>query len=662
MSGLPTVRETHPRPATRLAYIAFVMVFVLVTGWSGTAQSAPHQGTSLRVDSLVSTCAKTVEKVYDWTVSKSVDQPSLSLAPGQSGTVTYTVMATRDQGTVTDASYTAGATLILSNTGEYITQGLGIRFYVEYKVPHSNQWVTVPGSIYDLPSPGEIEAGSSREFSYGPMSFTPVADATSYRMVAYVTHAIHGGTGTGQEITHRADMSLPSTPTSAVETDASAELTDLLGAAPAGSKFSYDGSSSSGPWQMIGSGTFTYKATIKNDLLTAAASFPNTVRLVEGDSGAVRTSQATVLVGIATAGISAYDPASMAIDRSVGYNWGLDKSIVGPSTVTIPLGQTKPIDYAITISRAPVYMEATGRMSSAGVTVTNSGTDAVTISRVTVKVQYRFPAGSGAWADIVPDAKWEVTPGNVIASGGSYLYGPYEIAFTPVTGAEYRTHVVATTSGGAIATYDHAVTVTYSDTPVSISQVQMTDAFSGLAALTSQGLEFQDADPLTWTNPSPYTGNQFTGTLRVMATNRSAAQGSSFSLNNKATLVVSYAVGPEVRVEDTAQAIIRTTGQSQSGGQTGGGSQEHADKSEPSGGSEPPESPAQPPSQTGGKPPAGGTSQSQVQPPLQAVTPPAEPTVGQPRPRPLPYTGGDPVVYVAIGALLMGMGIILKRR
>ncbi len=675
MSGLPTVSKLYSRPAFRLAYIVFVLVFFVVTGWSAGAQAAPHQGTSLRVDSLVPTCTKTVEKAYDWTVSKSVDLPSFSLTPGQSKTVTYTVSATRDQGTVTNTSCTVGATLTLSNTGEYITQGLTIRFYVEYKSPHSNQWGTVPGSIYDLPSPGEIEAGAAREFSYGPVAFTPVEGASTYRMVAYVTHAIHGGTGTGQEITHRADMSLSSTATTAIETDASANLTDLLGTVPSGSEFGYDGSS--GPWQMTGSGSFTYKATIKNNALAAPATFLNTIRLVEGDSGQVRTSQATVLVGVATAGISAYDPASIAIDRSVTYNWGLDKSVVGPSTVTIPAGQTKPVDYTITISRAPIYTETAGRMASAGVTVTNSGSDPVTVSRVTVKVQYRFPVGSGAWADVVPIAKWEVTPGNVITSGGSHLYGPYEIVFTPVTGAEYRTHVEAATSGGAITTYDHTVSVTYTDVPVNISQVLLTDAFSDLTALTSQGLEFQGAGPTNWTNPSPYVGNQCTVTLHVLVTNRSAAQGGSFSLNNKATLVVSYSIGPEVKVDDTASAVIKTTGQSQGGGGTGsGGSQGQPDNPGPSGSSEPhephdpPEPTTQPPSQPGGNspsqtgsnPPAGATSQSPAQPPLLAVTAPGEPPVGQPRQRPLPYTGGDPVVFVAIGALLMGMGIILKRR
>ena len=668
MSGLPTVRELYSRPTTRLAYIAFVLIFVLVAGWSTSAQSAPHQGTSLRVDSLVPTSTKTVDKEYDWTVSKTVDQPSFSLAPGQSRTVTYTVTATRDQGTVTGTGYTAGATLNLSNTGDYITQDLAIRFYVEYKVAGTNQWATVPGSVYDVADPGEIEAGASREYSYGPVAFTPVTGATTYRMVAYVTHSVHGGTGTGQEITHRESMTLPSTATSTVETDSTASLSDLLGTAPAGAVFGYDGSH--GTWLLTGSGTFTYKAAIKNVGLSAAASLPNTVTLVEEDSRQTRTSQATVLVGLSTAGLSAYDPASIAIERSVSYNWGLDKYIVGPSTVTIPLGQTKDIDYGFTISRTPVYTEAIGRMASAGVTVTNSGSDPVTVSRVTVKVQYRYPAGTGTWSDVIPVAKWEVEPGNVIASGGSHLYGPYEISFTPVTGADYRTHVEATTSGGAIATHDHAVTVTYSEIPSAIKEVRLTDVFTNLASLSGQGLEILGADPATWTNPSPYTGNQCSVTLKFRFTNKSAASGSSFNLDNKATLVVSYDIGPEVRLEDTARATIRTTGQGQSGGdaQVLPGTPGPQPPSEPREPTEPTSQPStQQPSQTGSRlpaiaPVAVSTGQPAAQPPVQSMTPPAEPYVAQPRPRPLPYTGGNSVVYVAIGAFLMGMGIVLKRR
>ena len=46
MSGPPTYRETHSRPTIRLAYVAFVLVFILVTGWSASAQGAPHHGTS----------------------------------------------------------------------------------------------------------------------------------------------------------------------------------------------------------------------------------------------------------------------------------------------------------------------------------------------------------------------------------------------------------------------------------------------------------------------------------------------------------------------------------------------------------------------------------------------------------------------------------------
>ncbi|MDP2859994.1 MAG: hypothetical protein Q8P50_18805 [Bacillota bacterium] len=320
----------------------------------------------MRVDSLVPTSTKIVEKQYDWTVSKTVVDPE------------------------------------------------------------------------------EIAAQSSHEYSYGPVAFTPVSGANSYCMVAYVTLVVHGGTGTGQEITHRESLTLPSVATSIIETDATASLSDMLGAAPVGSEFGYDGSH--GPWLLTGSGTFTYKAATKNVALSASANFPNTITLVEDNSGQTRTSRATVLVGLSTAGLSAYDPASIAIVRPVSYSWGLDKYIVGPSTVTIPLGQTKDIDYAFIISRTPVYTETTGRMTSAGVPVTNSGSDPVTVSKVTVQGPVQVSGRHWGRSDVIPVAKWEVTPGNLIASGAPHLYGPYEINFTPVTGADYRTHVEATTT------------------------------------------------------------------------------------------------------------------------------------------------------------------------------------------------------------------------
>jgi hypothetical protein len=606
------------------------------------------------VDSLVSRCTKTVEKEYDWAVAKSADQPSFSLAPGQSKTVTYTVTVTRDQGRVLATSHAVGATLRLSNTGDYITQDLYIKFYVEHKVPNSNLWATVPGSVHELADPAEIGAGASQEYSYGPVAFTPVSGATTYRMVAYVTHSVHGGTGERQEITHRADMTIPSTATGMIETDATADLTDLLGSAPAGSEFVYDGPH--GPWHMTGSGTLTYKATIKNNSLSGAATFTNNVRLVEGDSNETRTAQASVLVGVSTAGLSAYDPASIAINRAVSYNWGLDKSIVGPAVVTIPLGQTRDIDYAFSITRVPVYTEVTGTMASAGVTVTNSGSDPVTVSKVTVKVQHRYPAGTGLWRDVVPTAKWEVMPGNVIASGGSYLYGPYQIGFAPVTGAEYRTHVEATTSGGTIATHDHVVAVTYSETPAAIKEVRLRDVFTNLVGLAGQGLEILGADPVTWTDPSQYNGNQCTLMLKVRITNRSAVSGSTLYLDNTATLTVSYEVGPDVSLTDTARATIRTTGQTQVGG----------DSQLPSG-TPGPQQPGTQQTQNGSQPPAGTTGtatsgQPSNQTPLLSMTPPAEPAVAQPRPRPLPYTGGNAAVYVAIGAFMMGIGILLRRR
>ena len=268
----------------------------VVSGWTGGREIAPPRadpqqgqaGTSIEAD-------KTAEGfwtriiTYDWSLTKSVSPDSLTLARGESGVVTYTITATRQQVGETDIFGVRG-TICVTNTGKVKTQGLAITDVVEYKKPPAvtdfTPFLTVTVDVSEKPVLGP---GESHCYAY-EIPFTPIPDAI-YRNVAYVTITNHGGhPGVPFGPAPKAGFSLPDSPTMD-KVDESASVRDEE-QCPTGFTCA---PSETGPWPFEDSGSVSFTKTITNkSSCDATAELRNVATLTEGDTHVTRTAEAVV--------------------------------------------------------------------------------------------------------------------------------------------------------------------------------------------------------------------------------------------------------------------------------------------------------------------------------------------------------------------------------
>jgi hypothetical protein len=273
--------------------LLFVLLLALLVGVSGMPALADGQaGTTLEAE-------KTAEgffvahRDYDWTVEKSVTPDFHELARDQVGTSNYTVTATK---TMVDEvlNYGVRGSIYVYNGGERATEGLEIVDVVQVKVGSGPfvDYVSYNVDVSAKPVLGPLE-GYWYPYEF---TFVPVADA-QYRNTARVTITNHSGylgrpfgpAFGGEGV--KADFSIPADPM-VVEYDGSATITDVL-TVPAGFAAS---PSDPGPWTLTNSVTINYSVEFSNwgAMCDSWYEAPNTVTLVESDSGTQRTDSALV--------------------------------------------------------------------------------------------------------------------------------------------------------------------------------------------------------------------------------------------------------------------------------------------------------------------------------------------------------------------------------
>jgi len=274
-----------------LALVAFGTVMAAAGSSSGLAAVVSAEGkpgTSIEA-------SKTAEGfwtriiTYDWSLTKSVSPDSLTLARGESGVVTYTITATRQQVGETDIFGVRG-TICVTNTGKVKTQGLAITDVVEYKKPPAvtdfTPFLTVTVDVSEKPVLGP---GESHCYAY-EIPFTPIPDAI-YRNVAYVTITNHGGhPGVPFGPAPKAGFSLPDSPTMD-KVDESASVRDEE-QCPTGFTCA---PSETGPWPFEDSGSVSFTKTITNkSSCDATAELRNVATLTEGDTHETHMAEAGV--------------------------------------------------------------------------------------------------------------------------------------------------------------------------------------------------------------------------------------------------------------------------------------------------------------------------------------------------------------------------------
>jgi hypothetical protein len=284
----------------RRQYLPFGAVLALLTAWftlAGPISIANAQGQSgTSLDAAVTTAVGFSETTtaFGWVTAIEAVPTDLSLSTGASGTINYTLTATRTVASQTTTSGVSG-TIQVTNAGETATQGLSISVAVQAQTGGGafTTIATAPVNTQDHPVLAPGETGS---YSYA-VNFTPVAGASAYRVAAQVSitnHSGHLGTAFGPVPTQ--GFSLPSTPsTRTVDSTASVSFTQTnlsgagftVSAAPRDVAFSE-------------SGRATFSTTITNSNATPASTsvFVTTATLTQGDTRQQRTASATVNIRV----------------------------------------------------------------------------------------------------------------------------------------------------------------------------------------------------------------------------------------------------------------------------------------------------------------------------------------------------------------------------
>ena len=119
---------------------------------------------------------------YDWTISKSVDKPSIELKSGESATAKYTVSVTKSAGK--DSDVTVKGSVCVTNNGGVATEGLTIRDRIAASIPGGT--LTLDVGNLDVSANPVLDPGEQHCYPYS-FTIAPRADATEYRNEARIT-------------------------------------------------------------------------------------------------------------------------------------------------------------------------------------------------------------------------------------------------------------------------------------------------------------------------------------------------------------------------------------------------------------------------------------------------------------------------------------------
>jgi hypothetical protein len=253
-------------------------------GQSGTTVSAYKTATGFHEEVFT----------YDWTVLKSVDPTSLTLANG-AGSVSYTITATRTLASDV-VRYGVRGQICVTNGGAVATENLMIVDQVLYK-SGGGPYGPLTGATQIISVPGELAAGASMCYNY-EIIFTPIAGA-QYKNSVQVTITNHSGhLGEAFGPNPDAGFTLPATITP-VYVDDSASVSEVETCPPGFTCTPDYGTWGDPPWTLTDSATISFTKDI-----TAGAgvdcdtyyTLPNTVTLTESTTEQTHQSSASVSI------------------------------------------------------------------------------------------------------------------------------------------------------------------------------------------------------------------------------------------------------------------------------------------------------------------------------------------------------------------------------
>jgi len=209
----------------------------------------------------------------------------------------------------------------------------------------------------------------------------------------------------------------------------------------------------------------------------------------------------------------------------ITYDWTVEKT-ANPDTVLLSTGSSQDVTFTITATRTKV----SERIGVRGeICVTNGGAEATEGLKIVDVVQYKI--GSGQFQTLTTE-NVDLGTMTVLDAGESHCY-PYEITFTPVTGAVYRNEaqVTITNHSGHLGTDFGPAPKAGFSLPASPTEFDETASLSDTLGSCPAG--FTCTKVGDW---GPWTlADSATMTLKLTITNSSACNTDS-SLENTATL------------------------------------------------------------------------------------------------------------------------------
>lgn len=444
-------------PHVRVIHYVSAAALVLSAAVAGAAPAVADGQAGTTLDATASATTH-LTKTYEWTLEKSVTPTTLDLFRGDSGTASYTVQATRDEGTV--AASVSGEVCV-TNGGAVATEGLAILATV-YQPPNG---AMVASGAVDVSGNPILEPGEQECYPY-TIALDPYVAGGTYKVTAAVTITNHSG--------HLGDLFGPSPSATAVMASSptvvhgSLDVTDTNG----------------GSWIFDGTGSQTYDQTFT---CADEGTNTNTVTSSYGDDGATGPSDdATVTVNCYELGVT--KTADTSLTRT--WSWTIDKS-ADQSALTLALNQLFDVNYSVSVAAtsADSNWAATGT-----ITVHNPAPMAATLNSVTDAV-----GAVGATVDC------PVTFPYTLAAGGT-LNCTYTVDLASADGA--TNIATATLQNSPSGTTDFTGQAAVDFTKATVNQVDETATVTDTYAGALGSVSYTDTFPKVFTytrTVGPYT-------------------------------------------------------------------------------------------------------------------------------------------------------------
>ena len=464
---------------------------------------------------VANTATASVTRTFQWGISKSVNEPSQTVAPGTTATFDYAVDVTHDGGA---DSWTTSGTVHVSNPNDWEP----ITADVTDAVDNGGVCTVTGGAGVSIPANGSVDLPYTCTYESAPSPQAGTSTATVTWNPA--TSATGDGSASDGAV---ADFSAAS-PTIV---DGSVVVTDTL-----------DGTLGTVSYNDPSPRPFTYQHGFSGDPADTCTSHPNTATFTTDTTGTTGSDSRSVDVCVTgtNADLTVTKTAHATFTRT--FTWGITMS-VDPPTRNVAAGNPAPFDYAVAVTH-------------------DAGTDSDW--EVTGTITVSNPNDSGPITltgveDAVPGGSCSITSGDphaeVPASGSVKL--DYVCTFTSDPGSGLNTATV-TWNAAAASTPDGSANGTASFTfgaPTTIvdGSATVTDTLGGTLGTVSSG----DASPTTLTDHQTFSGDQ-AGTCTShpnTATFTTSTTGTTGSDSGSA----SVCAGADLTVQKTATTSFTRT-------------------------------------------------------------------------------------------------------